>query len=150
MKDKTVAALLALFLGGLGVHKFYLDRPGQGLIYLLFCWTFLPAFISLFEGVYYLLMSPREFDLAYNRHFLQGQQAQLGGSHVHHHYGAQSYRQPSVPVYGTRPAHAHPSAPRLDPAEARRHIEELSEMRIAGLLTEDEFEEKRRAIIARM
>lgn len=150
MKNKTVAALLALFLGGLGIHKFYLDRPVLGLIYLLFCWTFVPAFISLFEGVYYLLMSPQDFDLAYNRRFLQGQQAQLAGSYAQHHDGAQSYRQPSAPVYGTGPTYAHPNAPRLDPAEARRHIEELSEMRVAGLLTEDEFEAKRRAIITRM
>ena len=31
MKSKTTAGILALLLGGLGVHKFYLDRTGQGL-----------------------------------------------------------------------------------------------------------------------
>ncbi len=36
-KNKLVAALLALFLGGLGIHKFYLGRTGWGIIYLLFC-----------------------------------------------------------------------------------------------------------------
>ena len=42
-KSKTTAGLLALFLGGLGAHKFYLGKNALGVMYLLFCWTFLPA-----------------------------------------------------------------------------------------------------------
>lgn len=38
-KDKLAAALLAIFLGGLGIHKFYLGMKWWGLFYLLFCWT---------------------------------------------------------------------------------------------------------------
>lgn len=34
-KNKTVAALLAIFLGGFGIHKFYLQKTGTGLLYLL-------------------------------------------------------------------------------------------------------------------
>ncbi|MEZ4462632.1 MAG: TM2 domain-containing protein [bacterium] len=37
MKDKTTAFLLAWFLGGFGIHKFYLGENGAGLLYLLFC-----------------------------------------------------------------------------------------------------------------
>jgi len=51
MKSKSTAGLLALLLGGLGAHKFYLGKPMWGLVYLLFCWTFLPAIISLFEAI---------------------------------------------------------------------------------------------------
>jgi TM2 domain-containing membrane protein YozV len=29
-KDKTTALILGIFLGGLGVHYFYLARPGMG------------------------------------------------------------------------------------------------------------------------
>ena len=35
MKNKTTAALLVLFLGWLGVHKFYLGRAGSGIAYML-------------------------------------------------------------------------------------------------------------------
>jgi len=49
-KDPTVALLLALFLGGIGAHKFYLGKTGAGILYLLFCWTFVPALIALFEA----------------------------------------------------------------------------------------------------
>lgn len=65
-KQKFVAGILALFLGGLGIHKFYLDQGIQGLIYLVFCWTFIPAFLGLLEGLNYLTMSQRVFDDRYN------------------------------------------------------------------------------------
>ena len=37
MKSKTTAVLLAFFLGGLGLHKFYLGKTFQGFLYLIFC-----------------------------------------------------------------------------------------------------------------
>lgn len=33
-KSRTVALLLCIFLGGLGVHRFYIGRIGLGLLYL--------------------------------------------------------------------------------------------------------------------
>jgi TM2 domain-containing membrane protein YozV len=60
-KNKVVAGLLALFLGGIGVHKFYLGKGFQGLLYLVFCWSFIPAVIGLVEGLNYLLMSEKTF-----------------------------------------------------------------------------------------
>lgn len=60
-RNKTVAGLLALFLGGLGIHKFYLGKGIQGVFYLLLCWTFIPAVIALFEGIWYLLQSEESF-----------------------------------------------------------------------------------------
>ena len=41
----------ALLVGGIGVHKFYAGRVGLGIVYLLFCWTFIPALIALIEGI---------------------------------------------------------------------------------------------------
>ncbi|MDL2263887.1 NINE protein [Synergistaceae bacterium OttesenSCG-928-I11] len=60
-KSKTTAGVLALFLGGIGAHKFYLGQSGTGLIYLLMCWTLIPALISLFEGLSLLTMSEEAF-----------------------------------------------------------------------------------------
>lgn len=36
-RNKIVAILLAFFLGGIGVHRFYLGYNGMGLFMLLFC-----------------------------------------------------------------------------------------------------------------
>ena len=66
MKSKTTAALLAFFLGGLGIHRFYLGETMTGLIYLFFCWTFIPLILSLFDFLFFLLMSNEKFNLRYN------------------------------------------------------------------------------------
>lgn len=49
--NKVTYALLAFFLGGLGVHKFYEGKTGLGILYLVFCWTFVPMIIALIEGI---------------------------------------------------------------------------------------------------
>ena len=66
-RNKVVAGLLAIFLGILGIHKFYLGQTIWGIIYLLFCWTYIPFWIGLAEGVIYLLMSNEDFDEKYNQ-----------------------------------------------------------------------------------
>lgn len=65
IKSKVAAGLLAIFLGGLGVHKFYLGKPIQGILYLLFCWTGIPAIIALIEGILYLVSSDEAFAAKY-------------------------------------------------------------------------------------
>lgn len=54
-RNRIAAALLAIFLGTFGIHKFYLGKPIQGIIYLLFFWTFLPGLIGFIEGIIYLI-----------------------------------------------------------------------------------------------
>jgi TM2 domain-containing membrane protein YozV len=64
-KDKTTAGILALLLGGLGIHKFYLGQTGVGIVYLVFCWTFIPSLIAFVEGILYLTMSEQAFAQRY-------------------------------------------------------------------------------------
>ncbi len=66
MKSKVTAALLAFFLGGLGIHKFYLGHNLAGILYLLFFWTFIPGIIAFFEFIGLLLMSDTAFNAKYN------------------------------------------------------------------------------------
>jgi len=65
-KSRSLAVLLAMLGGGIGLHKFYLNKPGEGVIYLLFCWTFIPAICGLFEGLNYLSMSDQAFQKKYS------------------------------------------------------------------------------------
>ena len=55
MKNKTVAVLLAFFLGGLGAHHFYMERWGRGVLYLVFFWTYIPAFLGVIDAIIYLV-----------------------------------------------------------------------------------------------
>ena len=48
-KDPTVGVLLALFLGGFGAHRFYMEQTGLGVVYLVFFWTFIPHLIAFVE-----------------------------------------------------------------------------------------------------
>lgn len=48
---KLVYCLLAFFLGWAGIHKFYAGRIGAGIVYLLFCWTGIPAIIAFIEFI---------------------------------------------------------------------------------------------------
>lgn len=67
MKDKTVAALIALFLGWIGIHKFYLGESGLGIVYILFSWTGIPAIIAFFECIGLFMMSEQAFNAKFNR-----------------------------------------------------------------------------------
>lgn len=66
MKSKTTATVLCFFLGGFGIHRFYLGQTGLGLLYLIFFWTFIPAFIALIDFIVLLLMSEETFNQKYN------------------------------------------------------------------------------------
>lgn len=62
-KSRTTAAVLALLLGGVGAHKFYLGKPVQAAFYVLFCMTLIPALIGFLEGIRYLMMTDAEFQV---------------------------------------------------------------------------------------
>jgi len=77
-KNKLVAGLLAIFLGGFGIHKFYLGYTGPALVFLLTntigwiitMWLLgLPnlilGIIAFVEGILYLTMSDEDFEKAH-------------------------------------------------------------------------------------
>jgi TM2 domain-containing membrane protein YozV len=66
MKTRTGAILWCFFLGGLGAHKFYLGQAGLGILYILFAWTFIPAFAAFIEFIMLLLMSDDDFNRQFN------------------------------------------------------------------------------------
>tara|TARA_R110000764_G_C10872029_1_gene367946 strand:+ start:95 stop:349 length:255 start_codon:yes stop_codon:yes gene_type:complete len=75
MKDKITASILAIFVGGFGVHRFYLGQIGRGIICIL---TFpISVFVAPAIGIYWLLSSNESFDNDYNRQRIQRQQADI-------------------------------------------------------------------------
>lgn len=66
IKNKIVAAVLAIFLGGLGIHKFYLGKKLLGVLYLLFCWTYVPGILGIVDGILILTSTDENFMKKYN------------------------------------------------------------------------------------
>ncbi len=66
MRNRTAAILICFFGGYFGIHKFYLGKNVTGIIYLVFCWTCIPALISFFDFLGLCFMSDREFDARFN------------------------------------------------------------------------------------
>ncbi len=63
VKSKIAAGILAILFGNIGIHKFYLGKVGLGILYILFCWTFIPGVIGIVEGIIYLCSSDEAFQL---------------------------------------------------------------------------------------
>ena len=60
-RNRILAALLALFLGGFGIHKFYLGQKVWGIVYLLFFWTLIPAIVAFVEAILLFIMNDEKF-----------------------------------------------------------------------------------------
>lgn len=61
--QRRIAMVLALFLGWLGAHRFYLGQLGRGLAYLLIYWLFAPLsmILGLIDAIRYFLMDDETF-----------------------------------------------------------------------------------------
>ena len=59
--DRVTASVLAILLGGLGVHHFYMGETALGILDILFCWTGIPSLVAFIDGVVWLCESNEEF-----------------------------------------------------------------------------------------
>ena len=74
MKNKTVAGILALVAGYMGLHRFYLGQVGLGVGYIMLLpiflvtglWFFL--FIGLIDAIALFSMDQGAFNAKYNKH----------------------------------------------------------------------------------
>jgi TM2 domain-containing membrane protein YozV len=124
-KNRTVAAILAfsgIVVPFAGFHKFYLGQPQWGIVYLLLWWTPIPHIASVIEGFWYLAQGSQEFDRNFNLAINEA---------------------PSVPNQPTA----------VDPAQVGAiadALRELDRLRQDGLMSEYEFEQKRRQLLDRI
>ncbi len=138
VKNRKVAAIWA-FVGVLplalpgfsethlaGLHRFYLREYGWGFVYLFFgLLTPIPWIAGILEGIWYLVQDELEFDGHFN----------LGVSAEESAAGA----------LATPTSIVKSVSPTVKIAEA---VRELDRLRQEGLLSEYEFEQKRRQLIS--
>ena len=142
MKSRVVAAILAFVFSFIGAHNFYLGKTGKGMLCLFFCWTYIPTLMSLFDFVRLLAMSDADFDRQYNSPNgilphqnaapLQTTQAQnvtinLGSELQKFQQQAQSSSNEKCYI---------------------EQIEALSELHKKGILTDEEFAQKKQDLLS--
>lgn len=49
--NKVLYAILTLFFGWIGINKFYAHKIKSGIVSLVFCWTLIPAILSMVEFI---------------------------------------------------------------------------------------------------
>jgi TM2 domain-containing membrane protein YozV len=121
-KDRKVASLLAL--AGVvspisGFHKFYLKQPLWGALYLMLSWTPIPRVACGIEAVWYLFQDANEFNARFNAEALPSTTS-------------------TVP------------SPSVDPTKIGAiadAVRQLDQLRVDGLISEYEFEQKRRKLL---
>ena len=50
--NRWIYIVLALCLGGFGIHKIYERMPFKFIVYLVFSFTFIPMVLSFFEAIH--------------------------------------------------------------------------------------------------
>ena len=130
-KSRKIAAVLA-FAGTIlptplvGLHKIYVGQPWWGLLYMLLSWTPIPRVASAIEGFWYLSQDSDEFDQNFNA------------------FNAQS-------GIAISPVPNHRLAVEPSPVSAiAQALRELDDLREDGLISEYEFELKRRQLLDRI
>jgi TM2 domain-containing membrane protein YozV len=145
MRNKTTAALLAFFLGGIGGQYFYLGRVAAGIACLLFCWTLIPCIIALYHFVKFLSMSEEAFNLQYNTGYVTAvSNAQLAASMKQVTQQLASTT-PVQPVTRTMVSATPAPAPQ---ANITDELERLFQLKEKGALTEEEYMVRKAKILA--
>lgn len=101
-----------------GLHKFYLGQPGWGVLYVLLSWTQITRIASAVEGVWYLLQDSLTFDQNFN----------AANAAAASQTAAQTVNPEQVTAVATA-------------------LRELDRLRQDGLISEYEFETKRRDLL---
>ncbi len=66
-KDRVLTAILALFLGCWGVHRFYLGQTGRGVVYVLLSFVLISPILGFIDFLHFIFMSDYSFDLKFNQ-----------------------------------------------------------------------------------
>lgn len=124
MKSKTTAAILAIFLGGIGVHRFYLNQSGLGILYLLFCWTFIPLIVSLIDFIWLLTIDENQFNRKFN---LAYPPIYPNHTNITVNSGSQNHPQTNT--------------------STSDEIKKLYDLKEKGIITQEEFELKKKILL---
>lgn len=121
MKSKTTAYLLWFFLGLLGVHKFYLNKTGMGILYFFTCGLF---FIGWFIDLFTLGSQVDVYNVMFGRGF-----------------GTNNNNVNNIVV--NVPGHSA-----ANPPSVHEQVTRLFELKEKGMITEEEYNLQKAKVLA--
>lgn len=127
----TALAFLSLFFGGAGLHKFYLGNYLSGFLYVIFWWTFIPLVLCVVDGVKFLNMDDRQFNLLYNYDLM-------------HRLESEYHRRDSL-------LNAPPKQIRRKQSSISKtqELKELRQLLVEGAIEESDYEQMKKEILRR-
>ncbi len=130
------------------LHKFYLRQYLWGIVYLVLAPTFLPQVACCLEGVWYLTQS----DDSFTSHFPEvGLPAALSDSATSSTDGSEVNSTDRTTAASLTVSSAASSTATAQVAtQVANALRELEQLRQEGLITEYEFEQKRRKLLAQV
>lgn len=102
MKNKYIAALLALVFGGFGAQYFYIGKNKKGLFCILLCLTPLPYLWGLYKAVLYVCYTDAEFAEECNINYEQTPEKTIEGNYTKTEESVQKIAEHSDALYSLR------------------------------------------------
>jgi hypothetical protein len=123
-----------------GLHKFYLGQWQWGCFYLALAWTPMPWIAGVVEGIWYLTQESDEFDQNFNLAADGWTGPTAATANLAFGASVETRRDRSAPL-------VHAVNPVIAVTDA---VRELDQLRQDGLISEYEFEQKRRRLLDRI
>lgn len=106
-KSKIAAIVIAFLFGDLGIHQFYLGNKKKGILYLLLCWTGIPAILAIVDIIKYATTSKEEWGRLYGCEQNVNQQQFYPGMQPQQQFFA-NLQQPQPQLYSAPQPQQHP------------------------------------------
>ena len=125
-KDWLVTLLFSIFLGGLGIHRFYVGKIGTGILWLLTAGCFgIGALVDI------IMIATENFSDENNRLIVQDSRKYAGSGYAS---GA------SAGASGTKSSRD----------DVLDQIEKLAKLRDSGVISQEEFEQKKAILMSKI
>lgn len=105
LKNKDTAGILALFLGGIGAHRFYLGQTGLGILYIFlgFISAFVvPVILGVIDAIIFFSMDKDAFDIKHNRDYFRAVRSDTDFERRQYEYRRRKQREEERPDFQRR------------------------------------------------
>ncbi|PCG19966.1 TM2 domain-containing protein [Brachyspira sp. G79] len=97
-----ICSALSLFLGGIGIQKFYLGQYKRGVLYVLFFFTGIPYLLCVVDLLRFIFMSDDAFNMKYNSSYFTDEYSDNSNNDYKYSYSNELNSDKESEVYANR------------------------------------------------